>query len=90
MSNSNSLFAQALAGVADLAAKYDSDGVDVYFLNHPRFSMDLKVDGELKLVSHKSLLIQPVNTCRMAKLSGSCSTQSFLKVNTYLIALKPT
>lgn len=35
---------EALAGVADLAAKYGFDGVDVYFLNNPRYAMDV-TDG---------------------------------------------
>jgi hypothetical protein len=39
----NRLIPQALAGVADLAAKYNSDGVDVYFLNNSRFAVDIKV-----------------------------------------------
>lgn len=34
---------QALAGVADLAAKYSSDGVDVHFLNNSRSAVDIKV-----------------------------------------------
>lgn len=40
----NELLVQALAGVADLASKYDSDGVDVYFLNNPRFALNVTVN----------------------------------------------
>lgn len=35
---------QALAEVADLAAKYSSDGVDVHFLNNTQSALDVKVD----------------------------------------------
>jgi hypothetical protein len=33
----------ALAGLADIAARYDSDGVDVYFLNSHRVGTGLHV-----------------------------------------------
>jgi hypothetical protein len=39
------LLEQALAGIADLASKYDSEGVDVYFLNNPRFALDVTVNS---------------------------------------------
>jgi uncharacterized protein YegL len=39
---------EALAGIADLAAKYDSDGVDVYFLNNARFAMDVTDGRDVK------------------------------------------
>ena len=32
-----------IIGVAELAAKYDEDGVDVYFLNSKRAGKELKV-----------------------------------------------
>jgi len=35
-----------IIGVAELAAKYDEDGVDVYFLNSKRAGKELKV-GQL-------------------------------------------
>ncbi|KAH9946510.1 hypothetical protein B0H21DRAFT_743167 [Amylocystis lapponica] len=33
---------EALAGVAELAAKYDAEGTDVYFLNDKRFELGIK------------------------------------------------
>lgn len=33
----------ALAGIADVAARYDSDGVDIYFLNDPAVGKNLSV-----------------------------------------------
>lgn len=33
----------ALAGIADAAAKYDTDGVDVHFLNDRRVGKNMKV-----------------------------------------------
>jgi len=41
---------EALAGVADLAAKYSSEGVDVYFLNNPRFGTDFKDGTAIRLL----------------------------------------
>jgi len=32
-----------IVGVAEMAAKYDEDGVDVYFLNSKRVGKELKV-----------------------------------------------
>jgi len=39
---------EALAGIADLAAKYDSDGVDVYFLNDGRSAMNLTNGSDVR------------------------------------------
>jgi len=60
---------QALAGIADLAAKYDSDGVDVYFLNNARFAMDVTVSIHFtRYISTDSL------GYRMGETSNSYST----------------
>ena len=34
---------EALAGLADAAAKYDQEGIDVHFLNNPRVGTNIKV-----------------------------------------------
>jgi uncharacterized protein YegL len=39
---------EALAGIADLAAKYDSDGVDVYFLNDSRSATNLTNGSDVR------------------------------------------
>ena len=33
----------ALAGIADVAARYDADGVDIYFLNNPSVGRGMRV-----------------------------------------------
>ena len=33
----------ALAGIAEAAARYDTDGVDLYFLNSPKVGQGLRV-----------------------------------------------
>jgi len=39
---------EALAGVADLAARYNSDGVDVYFLNNSRSAVNIKNSQDVR------------------------------------------
>lgn len=36
----------ALAGIADVAARYDVGGVDIHFLNNPLVGKHLKVNDE--------------------------------------------
>ncbi|KAG8955522.1 hypothetical protein FRC03_011112 [Tulasnella sp. 419] len=39
---------EALAGVADVAARYDADGVDVHFLNNPVVGRNIRSGAEVK------------------------------------------
>ncbi|KAJ1304399.1 hypothetical protein OPQ81_005548 [Rhizoctonia solani] len=39
---------EALAGLADAAAKYDQEGIDVHFLNDPRVGINMKNGVEVK------------------------------------------
>ncbi len=34
---------EALSTLADMAGRYDDDGIDIYFLNSPRFGTHIKV-----------------------------------------------
>jgi len=38
-----------LASIADLAKKFDADGVDIYFLNNPIYEREIKVDHQFCL-----------------------------------------
>ena len=38
---------EALAGLAELYARYDTDGLDVYFLNDPRCRVNLRVRASI-------------------------------------------
>ena len=52
---------EALAGLAELYARYDTDGLDVYFLNDPRCRVNLRVRAFI----HPSI---PENTQKPASL----------------------
>jgi len=45
----------ALAGIADVATRYDADGVDIHFLNSPTIGRHMKVS-----VSWISMLCKPL------------------------------
>jgi hypothetical protein len=39
---------KALMGVAEVAAGYDEDGIDIYFLNSKRVGRELKSDSDVE------------------------------------------
>ncbi|KAG9030370.1 COP9 signalosome (CSN) subunit [Tulasnella sp. JGI-2019a] len=39
---------EALAGIADVAARYDADGVDIHFLNDPAIGRNMKSGSQVK------------------------------------------
>jgi hypothetical protein len=49
------LVREALAGIADLANQYGSQGIDLHFLHHHDFHKNIKVFPRLVALSHSSL-----------------------------------
>lgn len=43
---------EALAGIADVAARYDADGVDICFLNDPAVGRNMKVSSTKNKTHH--------------------------------------
>ena len=39
---------EALSGLAQTAATYDRDGIDIHFLNHPKYGVNVKVSNGLR------------------------------------------
>lgn len=39
---------EALSTLADMAGRYDDDGIDIYFLNSPRFGTHIKTDEQVR------------------------------------------
>ncbi|KAG7446032.1 uncharacterized protein BT62DRAFT_895366, partial [Guyanagaster necrorhizus] len=39
---------EALSALAKLAGEYDDDGIDIYFLNSPRFGRNIKTDEQVR------------------------------------------
>jgi gentisate 1,2-dioxygenase len=63
---------EALAEIADLAAKHNADGFDVYFLNDTKSGFDIKVRiGTLIAYMH----FIEVSLCRVAQRSCDFSAQ---------------
>ncbi|KAK0453074.1 hypothetical protein EV421DRAFT_647874 [Armillaria borealis] len=38
---------EALSNLADMAGRYDEDGIDIYFLNDPKFGRNIKTDEQM-------------------------------------------
>ncbi|PBK73158.1 hypothetical protein ARMSODRAFT_953639 [Armillaria solidipes] len=39
---------EALSNLADMAGRYDDDGIDIYFLNDPKFGRNIKTDEQVR------------------------------------------
>jgi hypothetical protein len=60
----------ALANIADLAKKFDADGVDIYFLNSPIYELEIRVKRSFRLD------FPPFDALnRMVRKSGTYSIQ---------------
>lgn len=51
----------ALAGIADVAGRYDADGVDIHFLNNPSVGRGMKVRQHLLLAFSSTELTAGLN-----------------------------
>jgi hypothetical protein len=63
---------EALAGLADAAAKYDQDGIDVHFLNDHRVGTNMKV----RPFTRAATIAHELTHSRTASKSSGCSTMS--------------
>ena len=64
----------SLKGVADIAAQYDDDGIDIYFLNSKRVGTELRVGALVGLAHSRTLRMSKSYSrvwCRKALLRES-------------------
>ncbi|KAG8683307.1 hypothetical protein FRC09_016163, partial [Ceratobasidium sp. 395] len=88
----------ALAGLADAAAKYDQDGIDVHFLNDPRVGTNMKNGVEVKRlfdyvrpagITPTGQKLEELLLLYMVRLEESATSSPFSSADALPVLIKP-